>query len=99
MKTLSQNKRRFLAIAHGVNQQLNPEFRLPRDKAEELYDREISPYGYPTHQSILIREGLAMFQYNVARIERKKEAMAKGEEIGGEGFGIGTLCLFKICSN
>lgn len=92
MKNLSQNKRRFLAIAHGVNQQLNPEFRLPRDKAEELYDREISPYGYPTHQSILIREGLAMFQYNVARMERKKESMAKGEEVGGEGFGIGTLC-------
>ena len=24
-----------------------------------MYDREISPYGYPTNQSILIREGMS----------------------------------------
>ena len=72
MKTLSQNKQRFIGIVKAVNQQLNPEFRLSRDQAIEMYDREISPYGYPTNQSILIREGMSMFQYNQAVIERTK---------------------------
>ena len=92
MKTLSQNKQRFIGIVKAVNQQLNPEFRLSRDQAIEMYDREISPYGYPTNQSILIREGMSMFQYNQAVIERTKLNKAGKDLVGGEGFGIGNLC-------
>lgn len=96
MKTLSKNKQRFIGIVKAVNQQLNPEFRLSREQAIEMYDREISPYGYPTNQSILTREGMAMFQYNQAVIERTKLNKASKDLAGGEGFGyntsVGNLC-------
>ena len=102
MKPLSQNKQSFLGIVKAVNQQLAPEYRLSKYKAIELYDREISPYGYPTNQSILIREGLAMLNYNSAVLERRKLGMSKEDKNRlsnsfmeeGEGFynGVGDVC-------
>ena len=100
MKPLSQNKQRFLGIVKAVNQHLDPDYRLSKDKAIEMYDREISPYGYPTNQSILIREGLTMLHYNTAVLERRKLGLSKEDEdrlnkshmAEGEGFGLGDVC-------
>ena len=55
MKTLSKNKQLFLKIVELVNKQLrNTDQHLSKTEAIALYDKEIAPYGYPSHQSLLI---------------------------------------------
>ena len=55
MKTLSKNKQLFLKIVELVNKQLrNTDHHLSKAEAIALYDKEIAPYGYPSHQSLLI---------------------------------------------
>ena len=90
MKTLSQNKRTFLEVVAHVNQQLTPEHRLDIKDALTLYDSEISPYGYPTHQSLLLSEGMSMYHFNreIAKNEIKDK---EGNLMPGEGFGHHSL--------
>ena len=89
MKPLSQNKRTYLEVVAHVNQQLIPEYRLDIEDALALYDSEISPYGYPTHQSLLLSEGMSMYHFNreIARNEIKDK---EGNLMPGEGFGYKT---------
>ena len=89
MKPLSQNKRTYLEVVAHVNQQLTPEHRLDIEDALALYDSEISPYGYPTHQSLLLSEGMSMYHFNreIARNEIKDK---EGNLMPGEGFGYKT---------
>jgi len=90
MKNLSQNKRTFLEVVAHVNQQLTPEHRLDIKDALTLYDSEISPYGYPTHQSLLLSEGMSMYHFNreIAKNEIKDK---EGNLMPGEGFGHHSL--------
>ena len=90
MKPLSQNKRTFLEVVAHVNQQLTPEHRLDMKDALALYDSEISPYGYPTHQSLLLSEGMSMYHFNreIAKNEIKDK---EGNLMPGEGFGHHSL--------
>ena len=89
MKPLSQNKHTFLEVVEHVNQQLTPEHRLDIEDALALYDSEISPYGYPTHQSLLLSEGMSMYHFNreIAKNEIKDK---EGNLMSGEGFGYKT---------
>ena len=65
MKTLSKNKQLFLKIVELVNKQLrNTDHHLSKAEAIALYDKEIAPYGYPSHQSLLIEKGMSMIQFN-----------------------------------
>jgi len=93
MKPLSQNKRTYLEVVAHVNQQLTPEHRLDTEDALALYDSEISPYGYPTHQSLLLSEGMSMFHFNreIAKNEIKDR---NGKLIPGEGFGHTVRNIF-----
>ena len=63
MKTLSRNKLLFLTIVKNVNDQLE-DVQLSQENALKMYEKEISPYGYPTHQSILINYGMGMYHFN-----------------------------------
>ena len=93
MKTLSKNKQLFLKIVSKLNQQLqNPDHHLSKKDAIALYDKEISPYGYPTHQSLLIEKGVSMMMFN-GEVAEKNLKDNKGEQMMGEGFGKVTyLC-------
>jgi len=93
MKPLSQNKHTFLEVVAHVNQQLMPEYRLDIEDALALYDSEISPYGYPTHQSLLLSEGMSMYHFNreIAKLKLKNK---DGELITGEGFGHNVRNIF-----
>ncbi len=93
MKTLSKNKQLFLKIVSKLNQQLqNPNHHLSKKDAIALYDKEISPYGYPTHQSLLIEKGVSMMMFN-GEVAEKNLKDNKGEQMMGEGFGKVTyLC-------
>ena len=93
MKTLSKNKQLFLKIVSKINRQLqNPDHHLSKKDAIALYDKEISPYGYPTHQSLLIEKGVSMMMFN-GEVAEKNLKDNKGEQMMGEGFGKVTyLC-------
>jgi hypothetical protein len=105
MKTLSKNKQLFLAIVKKMNTQLkNPDHHLSKADAIALYDKEISPYGYPTHQSLLIEKGISMLLFNneisqqpvdISWLETRRKSFTnnKGEQLIGEGFGkVNFLC-------
>ena len=92
MKTLSKNKQLFLKIVELVNKQLrNTDQHLSKTEAIALYDKEIAPYGYPSHQSLLIEKGMSMIQFNseVASTNLKDKS---GMAYMGQGFGKGSLC-------
>ena len=93
MKTLSKNKQLFLKIVSKINLQLqNPDHHLSKKDAIALYDKEIAPYGYPTHQSLLIEKGVSMMLFN-SEVAQKNLKDNKGEQMMGEGFGKVThLC-------
>ena len=93
MKTLSKNKQLFLAIVKKMNTQLqNPDHHLSKADAIALYDKEISPYGYPTHQSLLLEKGVSMLLFN-NEIAQQSLKDNKGEQMMGEGFGkVNFLC-------
>ena len=93
MKPLSKNKQLFLKIVSKINLQLqNPDHHLSKKDAIALYDKEIAPYGYPTHQSLLIEKGVSMMLFN-AEVAQKNLKDNKGEQMMGEGFGKVTyLC-------
>ena len=93
MKTLSKNKQLFLKIVSKINLQLqNPDHHLSKKDAIALYDKEIAPYGYPTHQSLLIEKGVSMMLFN-NEVVQKNLKDNKGEGMMGEGFGKVThLC-------
>jgi hypothetical protein len=93
MKTLSKNKQLFLKIVSKINRQLqNPDHHLSKKDAIALYDKEIAPYGYPTHQSLLIEKGVSMMLFN-SEVAEKNLKDNKGEQMMGEGFGKVTyLC-------
>ena len=82
----SKNKRTFLEVVDQVNQQLVPESRINTETALAWYDKEISPYGYPTHQSILLAESLSMFYFNKG-IAKNQIKDKEGNLMPGEGFG------------
>ena len=85
MKTLSKNKQLFLKIVELVNKQLrNTDQHLSKTEAIALYDKEIAPYGYPSHQSLLIEKGMSMIQFNSEIINNKSKP--SGQYIG-QGFG------------
>ena len=93
MKTLSKNKQLFLAIVSKLNRQLqNLDHHLSKKDAIALYDNEISPYGCPTHQSLLIEKGVSMMMFNGDVVEKGLKNN-KGEQMMGEGFGkVTNLC-------
>ena len=90
MKTLSKNKQLFLKIVELINKQLrNTDDHLSKTEAIALYDKEIAPYGYPSHQSLLIEKGMSMIQFNseVASTNLKDKS---GMAYMGQGFGKGS---------
>ena len=92
MKTLSKNKQLFLKIVELVNKQLkNTDHHLSKAEAIALYDKEIAPYGYPSHQSLLIEKGMSMIQFNSEVVNTAIKNKSGGQYVG-QGFGKGSLC-------
>ena len=92
MKTLSKNKQLFLRIVEVINKQLkNSEHHLSKEEAITLYDKEIAPYGYPSHQTLLIEKGMSMFQFNSEVVNTAIKNKSGGQYVG-QGFGKGFLC-------
>ena len=83
MRTLSKKQRTFLEIVDRVNHQVVSNTTV--ENALAWYDREISPYGYPTHQSILMAEGMSMFHFN-REIAKNQVKDKEGNVMLGEGF-------------
>ena len=83
MRTLSKKQRTFLEIVDRVNHQVVSNTTV--ENALAWYDREISPYGYPTHQSILMAEGMSMFHFN-REIAKNQIKDKEGNVMLGEGF-------------
>ena len=87
MKTLSKNKQLFLKIVELVNKQLkNTDHHLSKAEAISLYDKEIAPYGYPSHQSLLIEKGMSMIQFNSEVVNRRKLLWFYLEEIKNDNY-------------
>ena len=84
MKTLSKKQRTFLEIVDRVNHQVVAS-NASAENAIAWYDKEISPYGYPTHQSILMAEGMSMFHFN-REIAKNQIKDKEGNVMKGEGF-------------
>ena len=84
MRTLSKKQRTFLEIVDRVNHQVGDSNANP-ENAIAWYDKEISPYGYPTHQSILMAEGMSMFHFN-REIVKNQVKDKEGNLLLGEGF-------------
>ena len=92
MKTLSKNKQLFLRIVEVINKQLkNSEHHLSKEEAITLYDKEIAPYGYPSHQALLIEKGMSMYQFNSEVVNTAIKNKSGGQYVG-QGFGKGFLC-------
>ena len=89
MKTLSKNKLLFLTIVKNVNDQLE-DVQLSQENALKMYEKEISPYGYPTHQSILINYGMGMYHFNREIVTHKLKD-DNDVALRGEGFGLGKV--------
>ena len=84
MRTLSKKQRTFLEIVDRVNHQVVAS-NASAENAITWYDKEISPYGYPTHQSILMAEGMSMFHFN-REILKNQVKDKEGNLLLGEGF-------------
>jgi len=84
MRTLSKKQRTFIEIVDRVNHQVMNSMASP-ENAVAWYDKEISPYGYPTHQSILMAEGMSMFHFN-REIVKNQVKDKEGNLLLGEGF-------------
>ena len=89
MRTLSRNKLLFLTIVKNVNDQLE-DVQLSQENALKMYEKEISPYGYPTHQSILINYGMGMYHFNREIVTHKLKD-DNDVALRGEGFGLGKV--------
>ena len=93
---LSKKKRAYLAVAHRVNETLMPEERVSDSAALAMYDKDIAPYGYHSHQNILITEGLGMWHFNKAVAENNLTDK-DGNLLLGEGFGL--VPTNQLCPN
>ena len=93
---LSKKKKAYLAVAQRVNETLMPEERISDSLALAMYDKDIAPYGYHSHQNMLITGGLAMYYFN-KRVAEKNIKDQNGNLLLGEGFG---LCkTSELCPN
>ena len=93
---LSKKKKAYLAVAQRVNETLMPEERISDSAALAMYDKDIAPYGYHSHQNMLITEGLAMYYFN-KRIAEKNITDQDGNLMLGEGFGL--VPIDQLCPN
>ena len=84
---LSKKKKAYLAVAQRVNETLTSEFRISDSSALAMYDKDISPYGYHSHQNMLITEGLAKYFFN-KRVAEKNITDQDGNLMLGESFGL-----------
>ena len=80
---LSKKKKAYLAVAQRVNETLTSEFRISDSSALAMYDKDISPYGYHSHQNMLITEGLAKYFFN-KRVAEKNITDQDGNLMLGE---------------
>jgi hypothetical protein len=83
---LSKKKKAYLAVAQRVNETLTSDFRISDSSALAMYDKDISPYGYHSHQNMLITEGLAKYFFN-KRVAEKNITDQDGNLMLGESFG------------
>ena len=84
---LSKKKKAYLAVAQRVNETLMPEERISDSAALAMYDKDIAPYGYHSHQNMLITEGIAKYFFN-KRVAEKNITDQDGNLMLGEGFGL-----------
>ena len=61
----------FLNAVKAINKQIDPKFALSKEKALELYNKEISPYGYPSHQKMIGSDAIEMYALNSCIINNK----------------------------
>ena len=83
-ENIIKEQRTFLEIVDRVNHQVVAS-NASAENAIAWYDKEISPYGYPTHQSILMAEGMSMFHFN-REIVKNQVKDKEGNLLLGEGF-------------
>ena len=93
---LSKKKKAYLAVAQRVNETLTSEFRISDSSALAMYDKDISPYGYHSHQNMLITEGLAKYFFNKRGAE-KNITDQDGNLLLGESFGLSETN--ELCPN
>ena len=87
MSKATLSKAGFLNTVEKINKQIDSKFKISKEKALALWNKEISPYGYPNHQKMLSRETLDMFAYNKNIIDGKYKGLKHAPTVG-TGFGL-----------
>ena len=57
-------REKFLVTMQGINNTLIEDQRLTKKEILNLYDSEIAPYGYPSHQEFLLYQALLTQAFN-----------------------------------
>ena len=77
----------FLNAVKAINKQIDPKFALSKEKALELYNKEISPYGYPSHQKMIGSDAIEMYALNSCIINNKFKGLKNAPTVGS-GFAL-----------
>ncbi len=92
---MKPTKQEFLNSVQRLNRQLaEPDTHLKKEQALLYYDKEIAPYGYPSHQERVIKEARTMYYYNCFIVDSADETTGPdGNKLPGEGFATSTEIL------
>ena len=74
-KKITNKKEKFLAIVELNNMLLKEESKLSKQDALKIFNQEISPYGYPSHQTSCLAKGVTVYDFNYCLINNRFEGL------------------------
>ena len=66
-KKISNPKDKFFYLVKRLNEGLKAEFKLSDKEALSIWNRDISPYGYPSYQKSLLTKALRVLDFNTCQ--------------------------------
>tara|TARA_R100000231_G_scaffold388_2_gene683 strand:+ start:249 stop:1397 length:1149 start_codon:yes stop_codon:yes gene_type:complete len=66
-KKISNPKDKFFYLVKRTNEGLKDEFKLSDKEALSIWNRDISPYGYPSYQKSLLTKALRVLDFNTCQ--------------------------------
>ena len=74
-KKVTNKKEKFLTIVELNNEFLEEECKLSKQDALKIFNQEISPYGYPSHQISCLAKGMTAYDFNYCLINNRFEGL------------------------
>ena len=70
MKKIKTTKDKFFYLVKRTNEPLKSEFKFSDEEALSVWNRDISPYGYPSYQKSLLTKAIRVFDFNTCQLHK-----------------------------